>query len=115
MGPTVHEQMFRSGGQPDAKPPKLSPRANLIHTVAKPLGFYKAACFEKSQEATCAFENQDPGLSLTKRATRNVWGERACDLPFCAPRNRRLSSVEKRAIVETRVCVRSATFRKSEV
>ncbi|GFW59252.1 hypothetical protein TNCV_2781831 [Trichonephila clavipes] len=30
LGPEVHEQMFRSGGQSDAKPPVLSFQAILV-------------------------------------------------------------------------------------
>ncbi|GFV93604.1 hypothetical protein TNCV_1989161 [Trichonephila clavipes] len=30
LGPEVHEQMFRSGGQSDAKPPVLSSQASLV-------------------------------------------------------------------------------------
>ncbi|GFW42639.1 hypothetical protein TNCV_257001 [Trichonephila clavipes] len=30
LDPEVHEQMFRSGGQPDAKPPVLNSQASLV-------------------------------------------------------------------------------------
>ncbi|GFV05108.1 hypothetical protein TNCV_223221 [Trichonephila clavipes] len=30
LGPEVHEQMFRSGGQSDAKPPVFSSQASMV-------------------------------------------------------------------------------------
>ncbi|GFX55215.1 hypothetical protein TNCV_1156721 [Trichonephila clavipes] len=47
FGPEVHEQMFRSGGQSDAKPPVLSSQASLASALksffvdVKPRDTYK--------------------------------------------------------------------------
>ncbi|GFW76665.1 hypothetical protein TNCV_4943821 [Trichonephila clavipes] len=54
LGPRVHEQMFRSGGQSDARPPVLSSQASLV-LIYQPTEGMKG-CVDLTQSGVCTLD-----------------------------------------------------------